>query len=541
VNLDLALRRLRLPNQARRLRVDALCIDQSNTDERSRQVRYMRLMYKQAARTIVWLGPKTEGIEEVFRFAHTVADIRAASGGHYAVSKHSKPGTNEVELEIITEIFDAHPEIVNRLIQFFERDYFMRIWCVQEIVVSAWCTAKCDDLETDFLILLSCAIHVNMRRSSLFAERPLEFWNMIYMLKRPGRSGLPRLSGQSIEDSRGFAEFAESVNRIGPDVDFGRNKALKADYNKDATAVYRDLTRFMMRKSPRILEVLSHVQHWDSPLHGTFPSWVPDWSQPRSVSLIGANGYFLAGLCDGHFRYFAVLHDSPLTGPSIQPDTLRIDGYFVDRVVMVSSVMSMGILETPPVESLWHQLFDISFFPLIQRTYRNGELMQMAFCKTLCVGCLGPGAAAAANLSIDSKSDLRARFTQEAHVDAAAYLMQTQTSDISSCTTELEPIRQAASNGSLARFGRSSQIFSHNRRVYMTQNGFLGIEPKLMAEGDEVCVLFGGRVPFVLRRMDNHHILIGESYIHDDMVMWGKLTEGVRYHQKLPTTTFDIR
>ncbi|KAL8800269.1 MAG: hypothetical protein Q9182_005293 [Xanthomendoza sp. 2 TL-2023] len=174
VNLDLALRSLRLPNQARRLRVDALCIDQSNTDERSRQVRYIRLMYKQAARTIVWLGPKTQGIEEAFRFAHTMADIRAASGGHFAVSKHSEPGPQQVELEIITELFDAHPETVNCLIQLFERDYFMRIWCVQENVVSAWCTAKCEDLETDFLSLLSCAIHVNMRRSSFFAERPQE-------------------------------------------------------------------------------------------------------------------------------------------------------------------------------------------------------------------------------------------------------------------------------------------------------------------------------------------------------------------------------
>lgn len=65
-NLDTALRALRLPNQARRLWVDALCIDQGNIDERSRQAQYMRLMYEHAARTFVRLGVQSPGIDDVF-------------------------------------------------------------------------------------------------------------------------------------------------------------------------------------------------------------------------------------------------------------------------------------------------------------------------------------------------------------------------------------------------------------------------------------------------------------------------------------------
>ena len=62
-----------------------------------------------------------------------------------------------------------------------------------------------------------------------------------------------------------------------------------------------------------------------------------------------------------------------------------------------------------------------------------------------------------------------------------------------------------------------------------------------MREGDEICVLFGGRVPFVLRRMQDHYIFIGETYTHDDNIMFGKLTEGVRLRKELPTVTFNIR
>ncbi|KAL9018891.1 MAG: hypothetical protein Q9185_003803 [Variospora sp. 1 TL-2023] len=204
-NLDTALRFLRLPSQARRLWVDAICIDQENVDERTREVQYMRLVYKYAARTIVWLGLKSPGIDEIFRLAQVIAEIKDAD--RESNGAMSQPGkVHLLELDIITEIFKANTEAVHRLTDFFNKDYFVRIWCVQEVVVSRWCVAKCEDLEIDFMVLLSTIINVNMRRTSVFAGRPLAFWNMIYMLKQPGRSNLPRVSGHAVEGSVGSLE-----------------------------------------------------------------------------------------------------------------------------------------------------------------------------------------------------------------------------------------------------------------------------------------------------------------------------------------------
>ncbi|KAJ9158006.1 HET-domain-containing protein [Coniochaeta hoffmannii] len=56
-NLCLALRHLRLPFSPRTLWVDALCINQSDTAERSHQVSLMRDVYQRCARDIAWLGP----------------------------------------------------------------------------------------------------------------------------------------------------------------------------------------------------------------------------------------------------------------------------------------------------------------------------------------------------------------------------------------------------------------------------------------------------------------------------------------------------
>jgi hypothetical protein len=56
-NLFLALQHLRRPSETRILWVDALCINQSDTAERSHQVSLMRDVYSRCARDVAWLGP----------------------------------------------------------------------------------------------------------------------------------------------------------------------------------------------------------------------------------------------------------------------------------------------------------------------------------------------------------------------------------------------------------------------------------------------------------------------------------------------------
>lgn len=55
-NLFEALSYLRNPSSARTLWVDALCINQDDTDERNEQVRHMLTIYQSAVRVVVWLG-----------------------------------------------------------------------------------------------------------------------------------------------------------------------------------------------------------------------------------------------------------------------------------------------------------------------------------------------------------------------------------------------------------------------------------------------------------------------------------------------------
>ncbi|EGP90898.1 uncharacterized protein MYCGRDRAFT_34473, partial [Zymoseptoria tritici IPO323] len=58
-NLHTALQHLLLPDRARVLWIDGICIDQSNDAEKSEQVRHMASIYSQADQVVFWLGKAT--------------------------------------------------------------------------------------------------------------------------------------------------------------------------------------------------------------------------------------------------------------------------------------------------------------------------------------------------------------------------------------------------------------------------------------------------------------------------------------------------
>jgi len=56
-----------------------------------------------------------------------------------------------------------------------------------------------------------------------------------------------------------------------------------------------------------------------------------------------------------------------------------------------------------------------------------------------------------------------------------------------------------------------------HKRVYVTREGYMGVGPPGMREGDGVWVVRGARVPFVLREESGGYKLLGETYLHGAM------------------------
>jgi hypothetical protein len=57
----------------------------------------------------------------------------------------------------------------------------------------------------------------------------------------------------------------------------------------------------------------------------------------------------------------------------------------------------------------------------------------------------------------------------------------------------------------------------HHRRVFGTRNGYVGLGPGAMEADDVVAVFFGFPTPFILRRVDDYYLLVGEAYVYGIM------------------------
>ncbi|KAH8901247.1 HET-domain-containing protein, partial [Thozetella sp. PMI_491] len=103
-NLLIALQYLRRPDQPRILWIDAICINQQDMDERSRQVTYMYEVYRHAKSVYVWLGLENEN-----------SDLGIS------------------HLDAIGSPLDLSEDAWRAIFALLNRPYFERLWIRQEV------------------------------------------------------------------------------------------------------------------------------------------------------------------------------------------------------------------------------------------------------------------------------------------------------------------------------------------------------------------------------------------------------------------------
>jgi hypothetical protein len=109
-NLDCALRHFRYRDLTRTLWVDALCIDQTNLEERNQQIQLMGRIYSRAASVAIWLG----GFDG-YNFERFLC----------AISELSSPRPEATINKLLRE-----------LCQLGDSPWFTRVWVVQELMLS---------------------------------------------------------------------------------------------------------------------------------------------------------------------------------------------------------------------------------------------------------------------------------------------------------------------------------------------------------------------------------------------------------------------
>ena len=86
-------------------------------------------------------------------------------------------------------------------------------------------------------------------------------------------------------------------------------------------------------------------------------------------------------------------------------------------------------------------------------------------------------------------------------------------------------------------FDKAFGSVSHERCLYLTNQGFIGLGNMFAQPSDQVWILKAAKVPFILRPIDNHRQfnLIGETYVHG--LMNGEFATSHLFHEWVPRQT----
>jgi hypothetical protein len=145
-NLAAGLRRFRLEDRARRLWVDAVCINQHDDKEKGHQVALMAKIYKNAECVLVWLGEGSPDAHAGLECIRELANSAWKFGLQYegptpnlcrrALEIRNKLG--DQTLGIVTSLFKLASELdLVSIYAFAEQDWFQRLWVVQEFVLAS--------------------------------------------------------------------------------------------------------------------------------------------------------------------------------------------------------------------------------------------------------------------------------------------------------------------------------------------------------------------------------------------------------------------
>jgi len=128
-SLASALRHLRYGDRPRTMWIDAICINQSDVEERNEQVIRMADIYRLAQRVIAWLGPDSADGSQAIQ----VLDFL---GSQFVVTVDNAvlaaPDATERNWDHRTALPYDHDTWM-RISKLLDRDYFRRLWIIQEI------------------------------------------------------------------------------------------------------------------------------------------------------------------------------------------------------------------------------------------------------------------------------------------------------------------------------------------------------------------------------------------------------------------------
>ncbi|KAI4859980.1 heterokaryon incompatibility protein-domain-containing protein [Hypoxylon rubiginosum] len=474
-NLYSALRSLRYPDRERTLWVDALCINQDDTDERNHQVKLMGQIYSSAKCVVAWLGKARPRDSDIIRFVTVASD----------------PNLHWTDL-----VRESHPL---SLLAFLNGSWWDRVWTAvraQNLIYQRGNLFISRETVTSMLLnfnthLTSCCISVH------------ESWG-----REPGFDDLMRLIrlqrelehvrigryGKSFSQVIGYIRHRNATNPR--DKVYGLLGMINDAQN--ITVDYNLLVEMAYERSAR--EIITETRNLDLfcslfQKHGenltrpnskaiNLPSWVLDWT--RDFNTVHNRDYSTSL----HLRTLSLFNacgSRPFNASNgNKQGSLRASGIVFDVVEQISpSFMNMG--KEPKAIRDWRNMAGVEKEP--DKPYPSGGTILDAFWRTLSL-----------DLSCSRKRDIiptkRAGLEDRKIHDFFWFLSLLPLYDRPISDRFPESFQNRLEGNA---FWNHIHQTAYDRRFFFSKRGYMGLAPENVKLGDFVCVLAGGRLPFILR------------------------------------------
>ncbi|KAF7858939.1 hypothetical protein EAF04_008980 [Stromatinia cepivora] len=299
-SLEVALRHLRDAQKDIMICADGICISQSDTEEKSKQVRFMGMIYEMAMHTIVFLGEMTPNNDQIFELFNLSASplVQKMRSGILSNAQHLPDNKSNIQKkEKIGPNEDLFRHISNM-------EWFKRVWILQELVLSRdpWVQVASHRLRWDdfaFMIL-----HKSIQDDVALVEYPgyKESPGFKYMndIEEVRTDFISRTHGKLSEDKaddlirilhsrRGHGVLDPRDMIYGHLALFERQldspeigRLIEIDHHKPLSEVYSNLALYLLNRQGNF-GFLSHVEDVEpGARRPDLTSWVPDWTSSNS-------------------------------------------------------------------------------------------------------------------------------------------------------------------------------------------------------------------------------------------------------------------
>jgi hypothetical protein len=498
-NLVDALQTFRQPDVSRILWADALCIDQQNLDERSSQVQLMTSIYSRATKVLIWLahGDRTEictALDYICWFCQRLELNRSRK-----IDKHGCFHYHwaEEKMEVLRSDFDpvlrqedgnvralpsrVDDRVLPALRSLLDNTYFRRGWIVQEVALPArvemhWGKAR---INFDLVCRAAYYLHV-MHRVQLHGSRKcLRALDGIHKFRLTTHKKmhkkyrfseiLSKTSRSLFTDPRDYLYGMLGLQNLCIDGQSGET-LFQPDYKASVLDCYKRVTETMLCRYGDLgfLALVDHRGETDV----NWPSWVPRLHQYSPGNQM--------------YEKWNASKDLPATASKVHQhgrECIRMGGF------------RMGRVQHRHIPETGEEVREL-FFSL-QHQYTN-EILAW----TVTAG-------------VDNRGEVIQRTSRQMQQHTEDFTMWLRWDHADTTPVPKYP------PGSVERVERFQRKVTENlgRRTYFTTaKGLFARGPAIVEVGDEVVLLFGGKMFFILRPVGALWRLVGQVRIYGLMM-----------------------